>query len=178
MSAAPGDDGNNNNNNNKNKSDDEDAVLLLSCASFTYDEGTRNALLVKTTTRRRRGRRRLEGQRREYLFNCPESFARLSVETYSRPRGGFSAIFAFDDVCESLAGACSLILRLSADGHEKVAVVGKRGVEKVVERLEKILLRGIRARRAVSRPHHHNAVVSILPFFSRARIFVFLLSLF
>jgi hypothetical protein len=29
---------------------------------------------------------------------------------------------------------------LSADGHEKVAVVGKRGVEKVVERLEKNLL--------------------------------------
>ena len=56
------------------------------------------------------------------------------METYSRPRGGFSAIFAFDDTCESLAGACALILRLSADGHEKVAVVGKRGVGKVVER--------------------------------------------
>ena len=167
MSAATTDDGNN------NKIDDDEDKILLSCASFTYDEGMRNALLVKTMRRQLRGQRR-----REYLFNCPESFARLSMETYSRPRGGFSAIFAFDDVCESLAGACSLILRLSADGHEKVAVVGKRGVEKVVERLEKILLRGIRARRAVSRPHHHNAVVSILPFFSRARIFVFLLSLF
>jgi hypothetical protein len=136
-----------------NKSDDDDDDILLSCASFTYDEGTRNALLVKTTTTRRlKGQRR----RREYLFNCPESFARLSMETYSRPRGGFSAIFAFDDVCESLAGACSLILRLSADGHEKVAVVGKRGVGKVVERYEKNLLRIIRAQ---SRPYYHNAVV-------------------
>ena len=122
MSAATTDDGNN------NKIDDDEDKILLSCASFTYDEGMRNALLVKTMTRR------LKGQRREYLFNCPESFARLSMETYSRPRGGFSAIFAFDDLCESLAGACALILRLSADGHEKVAVVGKRGVEKVVER--------------------------------------------
>jgi len=132
-----------------NKSDDcDEEDVLLSCASFTYDEGTRNALLVKTTRRRRR---RLKGQRREYLFNCPESFARLSMETYSRPRGGFSAIFAFDDICESLAGACSLILRLSADGHEKVAVVGKRGVGKVVERLEKNLSSYYsRALRAVS----------------------------
>ena len=158
----------------ESKNEDASNPPLLTCASFTYDFGRSNALLVKTTG----GNASSHSFPREYLFNCPESFARLSVETYSRPRGGFSAIFAFDDVCESLAGACSLILRLSADGHEKVAVVGKRGVEKVVERLEKILLRGIRARRAVSRPHHHNAVVSILPFFSRARIFVFLLSLF
>lgn len=145
-----------------NKSDDDDCDeedVLLSCASFTYDEGMRNALLVKTTPRRR-----LKGQRREYLFNCPESFARLSMETYSRPRGGFSAIFAFDDICESLAGACSLILRLSADGHEKVAVVGKRGVEKVVERLEKNLLFA-RAAGSLVRVIH-NAVVSILSFFS------------
>ena len=144
-----------------NKSDEEEKDVLLSCASFTYDEGTRNALLVKTM-RTRRGQ--LKGQRREYLFNCPESFARLSMETYSRPRGGFSAIFAFDDTCESLAGACSLILRLSADGHEKVAVVGKRGVGKVVERLEKNLL--FARAGGQSRPCYRNAVVSILSFFS------------
>lgn len=147
--------------NNKSDDDCDEADVLLSCASFTYDEGTRNALLVKTTPRRRR----LKGQRRrEYLFNCPESFARLSMETYSRPRGGFSAIFAFDDICESLAGACSLILRLSADGHEKVAVVGKRGVGKVVERLEKNLL--FARAGGQSRPCYRNAVVSILSFFS------------
>ena len=146
--------------NNKSDDDCDEEDVLLSCASFTYDEGTRNALLVKTTPRRRR----LKGQRREYLFNCPESFARLSMETYSRPRGGFSAIFAFDDICESLAGACSLILRLSADGHEKVAVVGKRGVEKVVERLEKNLL--FARAGGQSRPCYRNAVVSILSFFS------------
>ena len=110
------------------KNDDASSPPLLTCASFTYDFGRSNALLVKTTGDS-------HSFPREYLFNCPESFSRVTMETYSRPRKGLSAIFALgDDMNESLAGVCSLILRLSADGHEKCAVVGKRGVETVVER--------------------------------------------
>ena len=113
------------------KNDDASSPPLLTCASFTYDFGRSNALLVKTTG----GNASSHSFPREYLFNCPESFSRVTMETYSRPRKGLSAIFALgDDMNESLAGVCSLILRLSADGHEKCAVVGKRGVETVVER--------------------------------------------
>ena len=109
--------------------DDTVKMPLLTCLSFTYDGGRSNALLVKTTAKSS------THFPREYLFNCPESFSRVTMETYSRPRKGLSAIFAIgDDLNESLAGLCSLILRLSADGHEKCAVVGKRGVETVVER--------------------------------------------
>ena len=112
----------------ESKNDDSSSPPLLTCASFTYDDGRSNALLVKTTGNS-------HSFPREYLFNCPESFSRVTMETYSRPRKGLSAIFAIgDDLNGSLAGLCSLILRLSADGHEKCAVVGKRGVETVVER--------------------------------------------
>ena len=114
----------------ESKNDDTSIPPLLTCVSFTYDDGRSNALLVKTT-----GTSSSHSFPREYLFNCPESFSRVTMETYSRPRKGLSAIFALgDDMNESLAGVCSLILRLSADGHEKCAVVGKRGVETVVER--------------------------------------------
>ena len=115
----------------KKESSEDDAVKmpLLTCLSFTYDGGRSNALLVKTTAKSS------THFPREYLFNCPDSFSRVTMETYSRPRKGLSAIFAIgDDLNESLAGLCSVILRLSADGHEKCAVVGKRGVETVVER--------------------------------------------
>lgn len=113
----------------ESKNDDRSISPLLTCVSFTYDDGRSNALLVKTTGNSS------HSFPREYLFNCPESFSRVTMETYSRPRKGLSAIFALgDDMNESLAGVCSLILRLSADGHEKCAVVGKRGVETVVER--------------------------------------------
>ena len=111
------------------KNDDTSIPPLLTCVSFTYDNGRSNALLVKTTGNSS------HSFPREYLFSCPESFSRVTMETYSRPRKGLSAIFALgDDMNESLAGVCSLILRLSADGHEKCAMVGKRGVETVVER--------------------------------------------
>ena len=60
---------------------------------------------------------------REYLFNCPESLSRLCMETYSRPRRGLSAVFGFDDLNASLGGLCSLVLRLSVDGHEKCAII-------------------------------------------------------
>ncbi|CAL6306006.1 unnamed protein product [Bathycoccus prasinos] len=117
------------------KNDDASPPPLLTCASFTYDFGRSNALLVKTTG----GNASSHSFPREYLFNCPESFSRVTMETYSRPRKGLSAIFALgDDMNESLAGVCSLILRLSADGHEKCAVVGKRGVETVVESLSAV----------------------------------------
>ena len=58
------------------------------------------------------------------------------METYSRPRRGLSAVFGFDDLNASLGGLCSLVLRLSVDGHEKCAIIGKRGVEKVVDRCD------------------------------------------
>ncbi|CAL6313933.1 unnamed protein product [Bathycoccus prasinos] len=119
----------------ESKNDDASPPPLLTCASFTYDFGRSNALLVKTTG----GNASSHSFPREYLFNCPESFSRVTMETYSRPRKGLSAIFALgDDMNESLAGVCSLILRLSADGHEKCAVVGKRGVETVVESLSAV----------------------------------------
>ncbi|CAL6314846.1 unnamed protein product [Bathycoccus prasinos] len=119
----------------ESKNDDASSPPLLTCASFTYDFGRSNALLVKTTG----GNASSHSFPREYLFNCPESFSRVTMETYSRPRKGLSAIFALgDDMNESLAGVCSLILRLSADGHEKCAVVGKRGVETVVESLSAV----------------------------------------
>ena len=45
-------------------------------------------------------------------------------------------MFGFDDLNASLGGLCSLVLRLSVDGHEKCAIIGKRGVEKVVDRCD------------------------------------------
>ena len=113
------------------KNDDASPPPLLTCASFTYDFGRSNALLVKTTG----GNHRHIRSRESTYSTVRRSFSRVTMETYSRPRKGLSAIFALgDDMNESLAGVCSLILRLSADGHEKCAVVGKRGVETVVER--------------------------------------------
>ena len=109
--------------------------VVLSCTSFAFENGASSSLLVKTFPRKNSNNGSSSAPR-EYLFNCPESLSRLCMETYSRPRRGLSAVFGFDDLNASLGGLCSLVLRLSVDGHEKCAIIGKRGVEKVVDRCD------------------------------------------
>ena len=117
--------------------------VVLSCTSFAFENGASSSLLVKTfpTTRKKKNANTTtngsaSAMPREYLFNCPESLSRLCMETYSRPRRGLSAVFGFDDLNASLGGLCSLVLRLSVDGHEKCAIIGEERVEKVVDRCD------------------------------------------
>lgn len=69
----------------------------------------------------------------QYAFNVPEGFARLALECKIRPTGKLRAVFAADDSAASLGGLTGLILRLSADGHERLAVVGPSGTSAQVE---------------------------------------------
>ena len=69
----------------------------------------------------------------EYVFEVPESYARCALEHRTRPSARLKACFVRDTTSASIGGLTGLILRLSADGHERVAVVGPRGTMREVD---------------------------------------------
>ena len=75
------------------------------------------------------------GARRQYLFGCAEGFARLALESRARPSAKLRATFLSSFHPRSCGGLGGLLLRLSADGHERVHVVGPPGVGAHVEAL-------------------------------------------
>lgn len=69
----------------------------------------------------------------EYVFEVPESYARCALEHRTRPSARLKACFVRTTTSASIGGLTGLILRLSADGHERIAVVGPRGTTREVD---------------------------------------------
>jgi len=63
----------------------------------------------------------------QYAFDVPEGFSRLALESRARPTSKLRACFSRGGSSGALGGLVGLILRLAADGHERLAVVGPRG---------------------------------------------------
>ncbi|GAQ86315.1 hypothetical protein KFL_002820100 [Klebsormidium nitens] len=63
----------------------------------------------------------------QYLFNCPEGFARLAIEYKVRPSGQLAAVFLTSLLPQAAAGLPGLFLRLAVDGHEKLETCGPPG---------------------------------------------------
>ena len=84
-----------------------------------------NSLMIKTSR-----------TQREYLFNCPESFTRQSMEHRARPSEGLKSVFCLGSFGSGpISGLASLILRLARDGHERLCVLGQDGVDDFCESL-------------------------------------------
>lgn len=73
----------------------------------------------------------------EYAFQLPESLSRCALEHKIRPSGKLKACFVRDGSSASIGGLTGLVLRLSADGHERVVVVGPRGTSREVDGLRR-----------------------------------------
>lgn len=64
----------------------------------------------------------------QYLFNVPEGFARFALEHKVRPGLALRAAFVSSIVPSAAGGLAGLLLRLKADGHGQLALVGPLGV--------------------------------------------------
>jgi len=73
----------------------------------------------------------------QYLFEVPEGFSRLALESKVRPTGKLRACFTSECSPKSSGGLTGLILRLAADGHERIAVVSSTGVQAEVDAARK-----------------------------------------
>ncbi|KAK9822566.1 hypothetical protein WJX74_005522 [Apatococcus lobatus] len=71
----------------------------------------------------------------EYLFNAPEGFPRLVLEHKCRPSARLRAVFATSCQQQSLGGFAGLMMRLKADGHDKIDLFGPPGTIRAVHAL-------------------------------------------
>ena len=78
--------------------------------------------------------------RAQYLFNCPESYSRLSLEHRCRPSAALRACFATSvSPSRGLGGLGGLLMRLRADGHGELRLVGPRGTRETAGSLRNLL---------------------------------------
>eukprot|EP00850_Spirogloea_muscicola_P009327 SM000052S17719 [mRNA] locus=s52:317632:322429:+ [translate_table: standard] len=75
----------------------------------------------------------------QYLFNAPEGFARLALEHRARPTGRLAALLLTSLRPHAAAGTGGLLLRLSQDGHGRLAVCGPPGTARYVHALRHIV---------------------------------------
>lgn len=75
---------------------------------------------------------------RQYLVAAPGGLARLALEHGVRPRAGLTAIFLSSVHPSTAGGLGELLLRLSADGHKAVEVVGVPGAAAYVHSLRHV----------------------------------------
>ena len=79
------------------------------------------------------------GAKRQYLFSCAEGFSRLALEHRARPSSKLRAVFLPSLHPRACGGLGGTLLRLCADGHERVHVVGPPGVGAHVDALRALV---------------------------------------
>ena len=79
------------------------------------------------------------GAKRQYLFSCAEGFSRLALEHRARPSAKPRAVFLPSLHPRACGGLGGTLLRLCADGHERVHVVGPPGVGAHVDALRALV---------------------------------------
>ncbi|KAK9814930.1 hypothetical protein WJX73_002299 [Symbiochloris irregularis] len=77
----------------------------------------------------------LEAAGAQYLFNVPEAFSRLALEHKCRPKGSLRAVFALGAGTAATGGLGGLLLRLKADGHGQLRLIGPTGMIAVAHAL-------------------------------------------